>query len=248
MFRLFLTRTYIYMKKTTLLCLLQAAICLLQAQVPGYIGKKFTLEYRPDLGLNYITRTYINPVTLRNRVDVGYTVGRAMSVHAVVDYSKENYHFEWSEPLQGGDYYFTNHRVGLGAYAAFYSKKAFGFAPLGVYGTVGVYTLFPTTSHFRHGTLRENQVLTEITELPRRQARGETRIMPGRMSIGIGIGKRYIFAKRMLFDYGINYYTFFGTVKKDTGKDFDAVQILVGQVLFKSLYKLHPYIGIGVIL
>lgn len=232
---------------------------LLPAQVPGYMGKKITLEYRPDVGMNILSGSFSNKFTVRHRLDIGYTVGRAMSLHLVFDNSQERYNISEDVVMFNGfqqvsnQYYFRQNRMGLGAYAAFYTRKSFGLAPLGVYATVGVYNLLPTKSNLRYAIMDTitpfRNTSTRITELPEIRKDAEQIKMRGAWSLGIGIGKRHLFAKRFLFDYGVNYYVFLGTKRiSQSDYDFYSEQQRAANSIFLAVYKFHSYMGFGIIL
>jgi len=116
-----------------LVCLLAMLNTNLKAQAPGFLGKKISLEYSPEVFREY--SSYDKELILLHNLEVGYAMSRRTTVGLRGGFFRNNY----------TNFNVQNLEIGLsGKFFPFKSKG--NIAPLGSYVNLEIIGAFPKTS------------------------------------------------------------------------------------------------------
>lgn len=172
------------------------------AQVPGYMGLKFSVKY--DAGIMeppIVGRTGVLPM-LYNNVSADYVVSRYVSVgikYCFMTYNAPPQVSQFSDGLYNpADYKgrFTEHTVAI-IVKRFFKRSGF-IAPVGRYLTFGAY--------YQHAVSKEATTylngdnITYDNVIPPQGFKGTAEYG----GIILGCGRNFVVANRMLIDFGFN--------------------------------------------
>ncbi|MGZ5280653.1 MAG: hypothetical protein ACXWEY_00080 [Bacteroidia bacterium] len=187
-----------------------------QAQVTGYMGKRFTLSYNahmaPNLNavLNIDGNSEINvPVRLNTKhiIEAEYVIGRRVSAGLELGFMRHNVPYLYEEKYltdRNSGYYSTRSKLGeakLNGFAAGVNFKFYGpfskntLAPLGSYLVLTAQRLVYNLNDEQGGTLSE--YLYDTTTVKNVTAKNAGLLM------GIGFGTRRIYYDKMTLDFAI---------------------------------------------